>query len=152
MSEMICTVTREALSAHALGEGTPEERHRLDEHLRRCPSCQTIVTEFEVLGSLCRKASPPPLSPTASLRLLAGIRAALGEGSTSLPDHDVLTLEEVAAYLRIEGEDLVSELPGMPTFEIAGRVRIRRDRLLAWIEERERQARSRRLLSVVSES
>jgi hypothetical protein len=52
-------------------------------------------------------------------------------------EHDVMSLEEVARYLRISEEDLEAIADQLPTFEIAGRIRVRRARLVEWIEQRE---------------
>ena len=40
-------------------------------------------------------------------------------------------------FLRVPVEELGDLSAELPAFEVAGRVRVRRDRLVAWIEERE---------------
>lgn len=147
MSTMSCDACRRILESDDEAP-SPE----LLEHLEACAACRRLRDEFARLDALCAGLPFSPPSETRRLEILEAVRRALVEEDPSSLTHDVLTLEEVAAFLRIPVDELAHALPGMPTFEIAGHVRIRRERLLAWIEERERHARSHRLLSIVSRS
>lgn len=61
---------------------------------------------------------------------------------------EILTVAEVARYLRVTREELEAELDNLPFFEFAGRLRMRRESLLAWVEERESWSRRQRFLSL----
>ena len=49
-----------------------------------------------------------------------------------------MTLDEVAAFLRIDPSDLGEVAEELPAFELGGQVRVRRERLIEWIQQRER--------------
>ena len=49
-----------------------------------------------------------------------------------------MTLEEVAEFLRISGDELGEIVEELPAFELGGRIRVRRAKLLEWIQQRER--------------
>ena len=51
---------------------------------------------------------------------------------------EVMTLDEVAAFLRVGPDELAEVVELLPAFELAGRIRVRRARLIEWIEQRER--------------
>jgi len=86
------------------------------------------------LDLLLREIRPPPLSAGGLLR----VRRAVSDRVRGGRAPEVLTLEEVADYLRIDGSDLPEVLDELPAFELAGRLRVRRARLIEWIEHRER--------------
>jgi len=49
-----------------------------------------------------------------------------------------MTLDEVAEFLRLSPGQLDEVASDLPGFELAGQVRVRRAKLLEWIERRER--------------
>ena len=65
----------------------------------------------------------------------------LDEMRGDLPE--IMTPAEVAAFLRIPLDDLEEVFDELPSFEFAGHVRVRRERLLEWIEQRERRQAGR---------
>ncbi len=142
---MPCEHTCEELAALAAGDLPPARAEELSEHAAGCPDCRRRIEALErtdaALAAL-RPAAPPAAAVLAARRALA--REVRGAGP------EVMTLEEVARFLRVspgELSDLVGELPA---FEIAGRLRVRRSRLVAWIEEREKQFARGRLESEVA--
>jgi len=48
-----------------------------------------------------------------------------------------MTLNEVAELLRISPDELGEIAEELPAFELAGRVRVRREKLMEWIAQRE---------------
>lgn len=52
-------------------------------------------------------------------------------------DEAVLTVEDIARYLNLSMGELIPLLDELPTFELAGRLRIRRVALERWVESRE---------------
>jgi hypothetical protein len=52
-----------------------------------------------------------------------------------------MTLDEVAEFLRISLDELEEVVTELPAFEVAGQLRVRRARLLEWVEARERAYR-----------
>lgn len=69
---------------------------------------------------------------------LLRVRRNISTATAPPQDKDILTVEEVGKILRLSPRELDTVLPDLPAFELAGRIRIRRERLLEWIEEREK--------------
>ena len=93
----------------------------------------------------------PALAASRAARVLATVHAAAARpGDPARPGAwpDVMTPAEVAAYLRVTPEELELELPRMPFFEFAGRLRIRRAALEEWVGGREKRLDQDRLLAV----
>jgi hypothetical protein len=89
--------------------------------------------ERELLGILA-ELRPAPM-PAGEL---LAVRRALSAEVRGAGAPEVMTLPEVAEFLRIDEADLAEILDELPAFELAGRLRVRRARLVEWIEHRER--------------
>jgi len=124
------------LAEYAAGEGDAATAAGVEEHLATCAECRRHVAALRRAESAL--AALP--APRASAGALLAIRRELARevrGAGAGPE--VMTLDEVAAFLRLSPgqlDEVVSDLPG---FELAGQIRVRRTRLLAWIERRERE-------------
>lgn len=70
---------------------------------------------------------------------LLAVRRTLNAANRSKDDSGMMTLKEVADFLRISQFELESILPDLPAFELAGQLRVRRNRLNEWIENRENE-------------
>ncbi len=70
------------------------------------------------------------------------------------PQHkgDIMTLEEAGEMLRLKPAELEQIVPELPAFELAGRILIRRQRLLEWIENREKAFAGASIQSAVEKS
>jgi anti-sigma-K factor RskA len=75
-----------ALGAYALGALEPDERARVDEHLRACPVCAAELAEFEALPGLLDRVRPEdlevaPVPPSADLfdRVAAAARTPVAD-------------------------------------------------------------------------
>ena len=79
--------------------------------------------------------SPPRIRPSSLRR----IRSVLLGEVAARGSEEILTVEETARLLRVPVRDLVEKAGEMPFFDIGGRLRIRRERLLEWIREREKE-------------
>ena len=132
---MTCDMLEEDLARHAAGECDPGRAREIEAHLARCPQCQRRLRSIrkvdESLGIL------PPLAPPATTIL--SLRRAIAEAIGARPAPEIMTLEDVAGLLRISPGDMEEFAEDLPAFEIAGHVRVRRARLIEWIEQRERQ-------------
>ena len=76
---MTCPEASGDLGAYVLGALEPEERRRVDEHLRRCPVCAAELAEFSALPGLLDRVDPADLGPrgvTPSPDLFARMSAA----------------------------------------------------------------------------
>lgn len=132
---MNCEITYEELSAYGSGDLEPERTRILQDHLARCTRCRGRMAALQTGDSALRAltAQPPPVRALGNAWSRIAAEIARDRG------HEIMTLEEVAAFLRIAPQDLDSVIDELPAFELAGYIRVRRTRLLQWIEERERR-------------
>ncbi len=143
---MSCEVTYEELAAFLAGDVPPERAESIRRHVDGCESCSERLAHLrEVDASLSRLERTRP-SPGA----LLGLRRALAEELRPRREVEVMTLDEVAEFLRLSPSEMDEIVEELPLFEIAGRLRVRRARLVEWIEERERRfARDRAVSETV---
>lgn len=134
---MDCGVTHEELAAFAAGDPEPGRAAQLEAHTATCARCRGRLDALRrvdaLLGRLPRFQPPPKALLKARRALSPELRR------TGLPE--ILTLEEAAAFLRISLDDLEEIVLELPAFELAGQLRIRRTRLIEWVEARERSYR-----------
>ncbi|WP_167760572.1 zf-HC2 domain-containing protein [Blastococcus sp. CT_GayMR16] len=93
---MTCPVATTDLGAYVLGALEPDERRRVDEHLRLCPSCARELTEFAALPGVLDRVRPGDLRPVAvtpSPDLFARVTAA----AAPPPQHRARVMALVAA-------------------------------------------------------
>ena len=129
---MTCEVSYEELSEFAAAEMTEGRASEVRRHLAGCEACRRRLRTLGAVDSRLRMIRPqqPPAEAVLQTRRLLSRET----GRAGAPD--VMTLEEVAEFLRID--DLAEAVDDLPAFEIAGQVRVRRVKLLEWIEGRER--------------
>ncbi len=128
-------ITAEELAALAAGDVDPQRESELREHLAHCDTCRRTLAAIRALDTAL--IALPPASPSPPR--LAEIRLALDDAlHAPPPGAEVLTLSEAAALLRVTPEQLGEIVHELPAFELAGQIRIRRQRLLEWIQQRER--------------
>ena len=131
---MNCETTYEELSGLARDELDVRRCDELREHLVACETCRRRLAALnrtdEVLKSL------PPFTPPAEAILAA--RRALVPEIRPEPASEIMTLEQTAEFLRITPGQLGEIVEELPAFELAGQIRLRRETLLKWIEQRER--------------
>jgi anti-sigma factor RsiW len=124
------------------GELTADEASHLEAHRRVCPACRRRLARLQQADQALRLETSRDL-PAAALARCFPVRAVS-------PRPEIMDLPEVAQYLRLSLDDLDQVLDQVPTFEIAGQVRVRRAALNAWIEQRERAYAAQRLCEIVS--
>jgi hypothetical protein len=137
---MTCEIGYEELAALAAGDLPPDRSEQLRDHLAGCDACRRrldAIEEVDTRLTRLRQHVPAAGAVLETRRLLS--REVRGTGG-----QEVMTLEDVAEFLRVSVEDLSEAVPELPAFEIGGRIRVRRTKLIEWIEQRERAyARSR---------
>ena len=129
-----CDVTYEELARYSAGEATAERARELDEHVRSCSVCArrlAALRQVDAVLPVLRREEP-------SVRAVFEARRALSAELRGSGGPEVMTLEEVAEFLRVSMEEMERMAGELPAFELAGRIRVRRARLLEWVEERER--------------
>jgi len=129
-----CDVTYEELAALAAGELDADRAAEVQAHLPACQRCRRRMDALRgadaVLGGL-RHEQPSP-------QTLLAVRHELAAALRPPQPAEVMTLEEVATFLRLTDEQLDEVLEDLPAFELAGQVRVRHARLVEWLEQRER--------------
>jgi len=86
---------------------------------------------------LAPESTDHQVSDFADLR----IRRALQKGmsiSHQSKEEEILDLEEAATLLKLHMSDFIKLVEQLPSFEIAGKIRFRRSKLMEWIEQKER--------------
>jgi hypothetical protein len=123
------------------GELRGAENDSLRQHLAECAACQRVVADIQRADTALNTLSHTPPAATSLLEVQQRVRQELGMAK----QREILTLEEAADFLRVEPEELAEILDDLPWFELAGRIRFRRQALLDWVRQRERECTRERL-------
>ena len=94
-------------------------------------------TDGKKIQRLCRDAFDVKLGDSASLKIQAALNTELRTISNA-PAKPVMTITEVADYLRVSSEILENYLGDIPCFELGGKLLFRKDAVDEWIKDRER--------------
>jgi len=119
---MTCPDASADLGAYVLGALEPEERRRVDDHLRRCPGCAAELAEFSGLPALLDRVDPSDLgsrgvtpSPDLFARMSAAAAPRARARTWALVAAVVLTvlgIGGVAVWLAGSGEQTVTATAG----------------------------------------
>jgi len=116
------------------GRLSADEADDAREHAERCEACGSDLAELERLQRDLRESASEPLPPTVHIRAL---RALLVAAERSVSPPAIMTVPEVAAYLRVSEPAVRAALVAIPHFTVAGETRVRREGLERWIEREE---------------
>ncbi len=131
---MICNVSYEELATWSAGDMAPGRQADIQHHITDCPQCQRRLASLGQADSAMvdlMRARPPAEA------VLAARQAAARELQQAAQPPEIMTLAETAAFLRLSEEQLGDLADELPAFELAGQVRVRRQRLIEWIQQRE---------------
>ncbi len=131
---MNCDVTYEALAALAAGDLEAPQEAELREHVSQCDGCRQRLASLRKADAAL--TALPPVQPPR--RAILAARQALSEVTRGPRVPEIMTLREVAEFLRITPEQLGEIVEELPAFELAGQIRLRRERLIEWVQQRER--------------
>ena len=136
---MTCNVTYDELAAFAANDLPAARRGAVELHLGECAACRRRLDALRRADSALRqlrRLEPPP-------EAVRDARDAFRSHAASLPPPEIMTLDDVARFLRVPLDDVRAMWDELPAFELAGQIRVRRTKLMEWIEERERGCRRR---------
>lgn len=134
------TCDPELLLAFLDGELSAEAAAELACHLAACAACrQTLVSLHQSESGLNALAAATPASDS-----LAQIQRRVRQELGMVREREILTIEEAAGFLRLQPDELATVLDDLPWFELAGQIRFRREALVDWARERERECRRER--------
>ena len=145
---MTCDVTYEELSEFAAGEVQGERSRKISEHLASCEMCRPrlhVLRHVDAILPTIPRLQPGTQAILDTRRLIS--REIRGD---DIPE--IITLDEVAAYLRISPDQMAEIIEYLPVFEIAGQIRMRRAKLIEWIEQREQNHMRSTIESNISRS
>ena len=140
---MNCEQCQELLSEFESGELTEEQAAQVHEHVEQCNECSELLKALEVSTELVCELTDEEPPRSMSLRVLGKVDEMLAPDLTEAPD--ILTPELLARFLGISLEQLEDDIHLIPGFEIAGQLRFRKERVIEWIEERERDRERQRV-------
>ena len=134
------------LAAFAAGDMDAGRAGEIEAHVGSCENCRkklAALADVDASVTALVEAEPP-----ASVVLR--VRRRLSEELRGRDEPEIMTLKEVAEYLRISLDDLGEVLDEIPAFELAGQIRIRRAKLVEWVERREQEFLRSRIASEVA--
>jgi len=129
-----CNVPYEQLARFAAEELNPEQARTIEEHMESCAACRCRLDALEAVDAAL--SGLPRMEPSASAVLAT--RRALSQEVRGAAAPEVMTLDEVAEFLRISLDELEEVVLELPAFELAGQLRVRRSKLVEWVAARER--------------
>ena len=130
---MPCTVDPLRLVAWLDGDLRRDAARRMAAHVAACPACRDRVAALTLQTETLRAE----IGSDVPAAVLARLGHVLPAADTGAAWPEVLTLAEVARYLRVALDDLDQVATDIPAFEVAGQIRVRRTELVKWIARRE---------------
>ena len=143
---MDCGITYEELASLAAGDADAAEAERIEQHARTCAACRTRLAALRRADRELRLLPRPEPSAGAVL----ATRRAIAAETRGSAGPEIMTLGEVAEFLRVLPDALAEVADDLPAFEVGGQVRVRRARLIEWIADRERSYAASRAESEVA--
>ena len=143
---MACDVTYEELAGLVAGDLDAQRGRWLQDHGASCPQCSGRIAALRGADGALRSLRRAEAPAHVLWRVRRALARELGGGSGP----EVMTLEEVARFLRVRPEQLAEDVADLPAFESAGEVRVRRSKLIEWIQTRERAYARRSVQSTVA--
>ncbi|MHC5056602.1 MAG: anti-sigma factor [Planctomycetota bacterium] len=131
---MRCEVTYEELALLDAGEVDDGRAGELAAHVAACAECGRRLDDLREADTVMTGLRREEPSAAAVLET----RRALSREVRGCGEPEIMTLDEAAEFLRVDARELDIQEWGLPVFEIGGRLRVRRARLVEWIEQRER--------------
>lgn len=139
---MTCDEFQRAMHAY-LDRGLAEEAAReVQAHAQACVACGRELRELERLRGWLAQSAVERAPESARDRVRRALHEAVeleAERVRAQPPA-IMTLWEVAEYLRVGEPEARRIAYGIPHFQIAGQLRFRREMVERWIETQERQA------------
>lgn len=150
---MRCAHVEDLLPAFLEEDLSPQEKRIVEKHLKSCKKCQQFMARLDSLDLCFEELSLSPEQSgdgeslkdrNARLQQIHKFSGVKEVGSSS----DIFTPEEVATYLKVSVAAVYEMASEMPFFYFGNDLRIRRERLVQWIDEQE-LASHRKALAVV---
>jgi hypothetical protein len=138
MTDTTCSISDTTLAAYAAGDLATAEATSLAAHIASCPHCTRRLAHLTSADRALRTYVHHPLPSSTASRILDTIEARARAQEQAQPAREIMTLDEAVSYLRLSPTQAEEILNDLPAFELAGQIRIRRSRLIEWVEQQER--------------
>jgi len=160
---MICSDVSNQIAAFLDGELPSDAKEAIQNHLRNCPQCQAEYESLKRTSNLVKQL--PAIQPSANWdiafqnKLAASQYKQLAEDFKRLrelaeeltarlaqfeqlelnqnAEQDLMTVEEVAAYLRVSPEKIYEMLDELPYIDLNYELRFRKSSIDQWLRSRE---------------
>ncbi|MBI4575523.1 MAG: helix-turn-helix domain-containing protein [Planctomycetes bacterium] len=141
---MDCEIAHDLLFELARGELDAGAEREVGGHLAGCPRCRGDVATVRRIDAMIREDQVAGPSRELTLRVKDAVaREVKREATGSRVYGDVLGVEELADYLRVDVATVYAELERLPAFEFGGTLLFRRASVDAWIASEESHFRMR---------
>jgi len=130
---MSCNRSFEELARFSAGDLPTSEAEEVAKHLSTCPNCQRKMAALDVVDEAFARWQPHEI-PAGTL---LSARRFLSDAMGIRQEQEILTLSEVAKLLRVGPDEMKDIIETIPAFEIAGRLRVRKAKLMEWVQEKE---------------
>ncbi|MGC8833884.1 MAG: zf-HC2 domain-containing protein [Armatimonadota bacterium] len=160
---MVCSDVSNQIAAFLDGELPPDVQEAVQNHLKECPRCQTECESLKRTSNLVKQL--PTIQPSDNWdiafrnKLAASQYKQLAEEFRRLRElaeeltarlvqfeqtelnqnagQDLMTVEEVAAYLRVSPEKIYEMLDELPYIDLNYELRFRKSSIDQWLRSRE---------------
>jgi hypothetical protein len=134
---MTCAECRDLLSAFEARELPEPQERQIQQHADGCAECSRLFRTMRAATQIVEALEDPPPPQRVTLQVMTAPALLPDADSSDAPE--IMTPQDLASFLRLSPDDLEEVIALIPGFEIAGRVRFRKERVLEWIEAREKQ-------------
>ncbi len=110
------------------------ERRSVQAHVAECGDCARMLEAFRASERALQQVGRIEPKPA----VLLDVRRAVARERQHHNDDSLMTMDEVAEYLRLGPDEFERVAARLPAFEFAGRILVRRSQLMKWIRQRER--------------
>lgn len=123
-----------------LHEEDAEEMRNFTIHVAGCKKCNSLWKELR--KSFSKIEYPIPSGGNRALNTALSFlnhNASLSHSDTEKQSSEILTVEDVAKYLKVDVESVLKNIPDIPYFVFNGNIRIRKKALDEYIEDLEKK-------------
>ena len=132
---MNCAECRQMLSPFEAGELDATAVQLVRSHVAACPACRRLLAALRATDVLLEELPDEPPARSLAVRILGQV----DEFAAPSEVPDVMTPEQLARFLQVPLASLEEQIDTIPAFEVGGQLRFRKDRVMEWIGERERE-------------
>lgn len=118
---MKCKDAKQNLMAYLYGECSKECTDEIKKHIASCPRCKHELEDFNEIRELCTQWSDVPIDKKLMYNTFLKTKP------------EILTLEELATYLRVTPEEILDNLHNIPHIKIGKSIRFRRETITKWL-------------------